>query len=303
MKNTQKKYIGALILGGLLAATQTSYAGNITIRDQNAGVNSNEIGFNGGPSGTGNEDNETESGYIVPGWHQNTDSKQVWDLEGFYLSGSKLSLVGGFDFQNGQPDRGTTVLPGHLFIQVGSPTRPGFDTASVGVTGNTHAYTYAIDIFGGKIYNIDPLLHPGVQLDSTTYDFYGSNPWTYLSGGDLVAKPFTVTYETGLDSTAIFNKTGDHLLGDLGGPGANLTDPSDDIAPNDKHNVLTLDLTSLFASFGAGQDIWLHYAEQCGNDVMEGHFVTSVPDGGASAMLLGFGILGLAYFGRRAKTA
>src|SRR4051812_4098371 len=113
MKNTQKKYIGALILGGLLAATQTSYGGNITIRDQNAGNDAaNEIGFNPGPhSGTGNEDNETESGFIVPGWHQSTDSKQIWDLEGFYLNGSKLSLVGGFDFQNGQPDRGTTVLP------------------------------------------------------------------------------------------------------------------------------------------------------------------------------------------------
>ena len=43
---------------------------------------------------------------------------QQWDLEGFFLSGSELTMVGGFDFENGEYASGHTYLAGDIFIMV-----------------------------------------------------------------------------------------------------------------------------------------------------------------------------------------
>jgi hypothetical protein len=310
MKNTQKTYIGSLLLGGLLAATQTSYGGNITIKDQNAGDSTpfisydsggNELGFGGGPiGGAAREDNEVEAGYDSFGVHIGAAPGQNWDLEGMSLKNGKLSIVGGFNFMVGQQQEdGTQVDPGHLFIKVGPTptTRPGFETVQPNhLTPNTFGYTYAIDLVNSKVYS----LTDASILANTQNDYFGGNPWAYYSGGnELVGIGATLgmTYEVGLDPTGVFASTDEDTFKDLIGDGAD---------PDSKdHNVLTVNLTSLLNLIGGGQDIWFHYAEQCGNDVLEGYTSTksNVPDGGASAMLLGAGILGLAYFGRRVKSA
>ena len=65
-------------------ASATSYGDNITIYD---GTSSQTIGWYGHQ-----EDDEVEPGML---------QSQIWDLEGFYLDGSMLSVIGGFDFLHG----------------------------------------------------------------------------------------------------------------------------------------------------------------------------------------------------------
>jgi len=66
----------------IIGAAQVS-AGDITIYD-NRGTGTGWYG--------GNEDQEVEPGMV---------NTQAWDLEGFFLQGNSLSMVGGFDFKNG----------------------------------------------------------------------------------------------------------------------------------------------------------------------------------------------------------
>lgn len=190
MNKNYKLLVAAAFAASLSLGGQQALATNITIRDPNAGNDgANELGFSGGigftagkHSTSGNndrEDNETESGFNN-GTHVNTVGAQKWDLEGMSVQGSVLSLVGGFNFKDGQLDGSTRIQPGQLFIKVGG-SAPGYSPLAntTGTIKNVYGYNYAVDLISGKVYN----LTANSDLYSTTYDFLGSNPWKYAGYG------------------------------------------------------------------------------------------------------------------------
>ncbi len=91
MKKT--KLLVVLLFGVLLFygnAFATPFGVNITINDD---VNGNGGWYQG--TGQGQEDQEVEPNCV---------GGQEWDLEGFFLNEKTLTMVGGFDFANGEDD-------------------------------------------------------------------------------------------------------------------------------------------------------------------------------------------------------
>ena len=284
MNKNHKFFFASALLAALSLGSQSALASNITIRDPNAGNDAaNELGFSGGPGFTAGkhstsanndrEDNETESGFNSSGAHINTVGAQKWDLEGMSIRGSTLSLVGGFNFQFGELDGSARINPGHLFIKVGGPS-PGFAPLAntTGLIDNVYGYNYAVDLVSGQVYHLDA----NSDLKTTTYDFLGSNPWKY-AGSDHDDSADTA-FHSGLTPAGVVAATGESsfstLLGDAG-------------VSNNKHYVVNLDLSD-FMTLNPGDDIWFHYAEECGNDSMRGLY--HVPDAGNTLLLLGLGL-------------
>ncbi len=135
------------------AFTGNALATNITVYDGN----SNGSYFHHGV-GVGLEDQETEP---------LTATGQGWDLEGFFLSGNQLTIVGGYDFQNGF--EGTTA--GDIFIDNDDDT---------GDTANTFNFDYVLDIdwVTGTFAIVQ--LDSASVLQGTSY-VHSSAPYRYLS--------------------------------------------------------------------------------------------------------------------------
>ena len=120
---------GNLFLAVGMLAVNTASAGNITIFDT--------LGTEGSPGvNTGHEDQETEPNTLTP---------QIWDLEGFFRNGTTISMVGGFDFQNGAKNGTRTYTRGDLFIANKTTDIPKFGSAVVTFTGsNYYGYNYVV---------------------------------------------------------------------------------------------------------------------------------------------------------------
>ncbi len=224
------------------------------------------------------EDNETET-------NPNTITAQVWDLEGMYLNGSNLSLVGGFDFQDGVVNAGKTYKTGDIFIDVngdakyGQAANGGSGTSAWGSTAtvaNSFGYDYVISFNAAvtqySVFQITPL-----SLVRRVTDVPSSNPWRYVSGGTAVADyqnvaigGFGTLLPSEYNALETFGSTSPGLLGDASG--------------NNTHYYLTVDLSFLPDSTLTT----LHYTLECGNDNLMGRFTTPprVPDSGATALLL-----------------
>lgn len=231
---------------------------NITIWD---GVGTGSGWYGGG------EDNE-----IAP----NCVKGQQWDLEGMFLKNTMLSLVGGYDFVNGETGNNELFLPGDIFIDTNGDAAYGAANNGTGggnaTVTNTFGYEYVLDLdMTNMVYDI-------VKLDaqsSSVRVFYSqnaaSNPWLYDAGGDIVGSG-SLGYLTDL--------TGNDV-GFLGYNG------------NDTHNALSADL-----SYFAGQDLLVHYTYGCGNDNLMGEATVPVPEP-ATMVMLGLSTLGLASFRRK----
>ncbi|MBW1764142.1 MAG: PEP-CTERM sorting domain-containing protein [Deltaproteobacteria bacterium] len=228
-----------------------SFGTNITIYDEN--------GYTG--IGQGGEDKETEPGMI---------NNQSWDLEGFFLDGTTLTMVGGFDFVNGVP-RYPDYTSGDIFIDIDGDAEYGdiHGTTGNNIVTSTFGYDYALDLdFTAKTYNVIEL--NGASTVTVWYaQNQGSNPWLYNSGGSDVESGM-ITYETGLSD------------GDTGFVGGS-------------HYAAAVDLAFL------GSDInnfTAHFTMGCGNDNLMGKVSNPVPEP-ATMLLFGSGLIGLAGMSRR----
>ncbi|MFZ4859601.1 MAG: PEP-CTERM sorting domain-containing protein [Desulfuromonadaceae bacterium] len=268
MKTLNKTTLLALIVAASIACVPSAFAltygNNITKWDG---------------EGVTNEDNEVEIGM---------EATQKWDLEGFFLKGNVLTMIGGFDFKNGVSGY-PNYKSGDIFISkdstYGAPI--GDPVAGDGLqnVNNNYGYEYALSVnwstLAFNVYNLDP-------TDTTTTVWYNqnqtgtatSNPWKYNAGGTLVGSGFG---------------TGGGQVGSLVASEYGLSGWGTD----NNHYAVSFDLSSVIAAADLyGKDFYTHFTMGCGNDNLIGQGTAPVPEPG-TMMLLGFGILGLAVYGKR----
>jgi len=265
----------------LTSVWASSFGTNITISDQN---------YAGSDWYSNREDQETET-------NPNTVTGQVWDMEGMFLSGSTLTLVGGFDFKNGTTYNGYNYKTGDIFVDVNGDAKFGAANAGSGaiawgsgphtaITNNAFGYDYVIHVDMAtetyNVYSLNALSQVVRVLDVET-----SNPWIYSSGGTALQgyQNQALTYISGLTNA----DTG------FAGDSTNITGYS---TGSNAHYALQVDL-----GFLAGADATLHYTMECGNDNLMGQTVSAtthkVPDAGSTVGLFGLALLGFAGLRRK----
>lgn len=270
-----KNSLRLLITGCLVSYSATAFAisgTNITIYDDNS--KSTSTWYNNAHG----EDQEVEPGNEIG---------QKWDLEGFFLNDSLLTLVGGFNFKNGE----SIFKGGDIFIDVTGDAKYGSDVTSpysgngYKTTTNTLGYDYVVDLkLDGTI-----LKYAIIALDSDSRvstplykSNYGSGPFEYIENGNIVSGYQNAVYKAGLSD----QETG--FAGDYYSYCQLIK----------THNALTVDLTSLFDIIGYGKKFTVSYTMGCGNDHMVGSGTSPVPEP-ATMLLFGTGLVGFAGIARR----
>lgn len=170
-------------IAAVILSAASSWADEISVADLGINITTNDglansIYDGGSPAlGIGGEDNETERvGYL------NTLTYQSWDLEAIFWNSSteKLTIVGGFDYLNGNSGEAA----GDLFI--GDNT--GYNTVlDLSRSGENLVEDGTFKIWQGDL---------SVEVPS---DIPASTPYKYLSGGTEIDGGDYSVFEIGND--------------------------------------------------------------------------------------------------------
>jgi hypothetical protein len=239
--------VAVLVLGLVLMsmpALALELGANITIWD---GYNEYNSGWYG-PQ----EDNEVEYQSVTG---------QEWDLEGFFLNGNILTMVGGFNFESGQISWDDHIYTsGDIFFDIDADDDYEYALQLDFTATSTSFEVYSVETSG--------------TLNSPTYKTT-SSPWTYTPyESQTVYSKGSFTYRTGLADSDVANLQHDT-----------------DIAT---HNAVAIDLGLTEIDFSKG--FTSHFTVECGNDNLMGASPVPEPQ---TLLLMGIGLLGLAFVGRK----
>lgn len=267
----------AMAAFGIAAQSQALVLGTeVTINDGHNGSTNWHYG-----SGLGNEDREVEPGMA---------HGQKWDMEGFFLNGSDLTMVGGYDLWDGQAvsnsggsDEDGIFSSGDLFISIGKPLYGTGDIADGSSNGNftetnKYGYDYVFDVDwdtgAWDLYSIDDT---ATVVTSYYKQNHPSNPWQFEASrtDDLIGSG-TLGYEDETFTDAETGKTGG------------------------THYAALFDLSAIYSELSGDETLYAHFTMECGNDNLMGSWTVSVPEPSTLA-LLGLGAFGIV-FSRRKRT-
>ncbi len=258
MRKLLKVFLISILAIFLVAGTST--AKEITIFDQRTGGD-----WHGAV-----EDQEVEPAML---------HGQEWDLEGFFLDGTYLSMVGGYDFVNPTTYNGIPYLPGDIFIDVDGDAQYGNFTGPQMFANN---YDWVIDVDWGSY-------EPSRSNSSTgagNYSVY------MLDGNSDLTPPFS--YNDPESSPFQFTHTGETLQ--ASGSfiyQSGLSDFDTGFLGVDHYSLSGFDLSFLGADFN---NFIVHFTMECGNDNLMG--MNSVPEP-STMLLFGACLIGMAAIGRK----
>jgi hypothetical protein len=204
------------------------------------------------------EDSEVEPNCV---WNQN------WDLEAFFLSGTLLTVAGGFDFNTGYQG----VSSGDLFIDIDGDIRygPTIDGSGSGnqQISNSFGYDYVIDLdFSSLSYDVYKIDQDATLLAVFYQQNQESNAWAYYNGGGFITSGGIDYYDEEYDI--------------------------DGLSATDSHDAFSIDLAFLGTNI---DNFTAHITQSCGNDNLMG---STVPEP-STFLLMGMGLIGFAVVGRR----
>jgi hypothetical protein len=246
MRKLSNILLVTLIAVFLMVGSSFALGTNITIYD-----NRGYSGF-----AAGGEDQETEPGMI---------NNQSWDLEGFFLEGTMLTMVGGWNFVEGVA--GYTYESGDIFIDTDGNASYG-DGAN---SANNYGYDYVLDL----------------DFDSFSYDVYKLSSGSVLTAvqegyNDPESSPWRYDAEASSDSILMDWEDIKFTFGSL----------SDTEFFGTQHYAVSVSLGFL----AQGTEFTSHFTIGCGNDNLMGKGMVPEP---ITMLLLGFGLLGLSLARRK----
>ena len=257
-----------------LATVSPGFAVNITTQEIH-----NDKPFSGGNAGLATDENNNVE--------YNALSNQTWDLEKFELSGSALSLTGGFNYLTGKGSGASmNYAMGDIYVYFGSQPYTGAANQKNDPWVGKDDWSYVIH-FDRPTTGDPNIIETALGSGLVSYDIVKptDSGWTkkYTSGPAILIAGLPWYLSEGVG--ALTSGGGTASLGDfLDGEGTHFT-------------LGDIDISDILADAG-DQSVYFHSTMRCGNDVIWG----KVPDGGMTVVLMGIALAGVGLVQRTKKS-